>query len=154
VHPRRTLRCRGREHDAPQQVGADERELLRDEAADREAEQIHPLEAHRLDTGDRIVGHRFDGVRRRAGRGGDADVVERNYASIRSERVHQGGIPVVEVPAEVLQQYERDITLTDVAVRVLDPILGRDSLHRGIGVRAWRVSRRLLACACHDAPPS
>ena len=140
VHPRRTLRCRGREHDASQQVGADERDLLRDEAAEREAEQIDPLKAHRLDEGDGVVGHRFDGARRPAGRGADADVVERDHASIRGERVDERGIPVVEVAAEVLQQDERHFALTEVAVRVLDRVVRRDPLDRRVGVTHCGVS--------------
>ena len=95
---------------------------------------------HRLDEGDRVVGHRLDRVRRRAGRGADADVVERDHASIRGERVDERGIPVVEVAAEVLQQDERHLAFTEVAVRVLDRVVGRDSLRRGVGVA------RLAAC--------
>jgi len=52
------------------------------------------------------VGHCFDRVRGPAGRSADADVVE---------RVDKGRIPVVEVPAEVLQQDERDMTSTEFA---------------------------------------
>ena len=54
--------------------------------------------------------------------------------SIRGEGVDEGGVPVVEVAAEVLQQDERHITGAEVAVRVLDRILGSDSFDRGIGV--------------------
>ena len=43
-----------------------------------------------------------------------------DHASLRGERVDEGGIPVVEVAAEVLQQDERHIAGADVAVRVLD----------------------------------
>ena len=60
VHARRTLRRGGREHDAPQQVGPDERDFLCDEAADREAEQIDTLQPERLDEGDCAVRHRLD----------------------------------------------------------------------------------------------
>ncbi len=134
MHPGCTLWCRRGEHDAPEQIRPDERDLLCDEAADREAEQIDSLKIHRLEKIDGSVGHRLDGVRRPAGRGADADVVERDHASIRGEGVDQSGVPVVEVPAEVLQQDERDITVTDVAVRILDPILGRDLLRHGVCV--------------------
>ena len=130
MHPGRTLRCRGREHDASEQVGADERDLLRNEAADREAEQVDLLELHRLDEGDRVVGHRLDRVRRRACRGADAGVVERDHAPFRGERVDQGRVPVVEVAAEVLQQDEGHLPVTEVAVGVFDPVVGGDSLGR------------------------
>src|SRR5262249_10801584 len=118
-----------------------------------EAEQIDPLKVHCLEEGDCVVSHGFNGVRRRAGRAGDADVVEGDHASIRSQRVHEGGIPVVKVAAEVLQQDERHVAATEVAVRVLDPILGRDSMSRGVGVPGWRISRRLFVCGWHENAP-
>jgi hypothetical protein len=62
------------------------------------------------------VGHRFDGVRGPAACAPDADVVERDHASIGGERVDEGGIPVVEIPAEVLQQDERDVAFAKVPV--------------------------------------
>ena len=40
----------------------------------------------------------------------------------------EGRVPVVEIPPEVLQQDERDLALTEVAVRVLDSVVGRDPL--------------------------
>jgi hypothetical protein len=89
------------------------------------------------------VGHGFDGVRRRAGRGPDADVVERDHPSIRREGVDESGVPVVEVAAEVLQQHERHITVAELAVGVLDRVVGRDSLGRRVGVPNWRF------CNCH-----
>ena len=135
MHPRRTLRCRRREHDAPQQVGTDERDLLRDEAAEREAEQIDPLKVHCLEEGDGAVGHGFDRVRRPTGRGADADVVERDHASIRGERFDESRVPVVEVATEVLQQDQRHIALTEVAVGVLDPVARRDPLIDSLCVR-------------------
>jgi len=48
VHPGRALRCGRGEHDAAQYVGADERDLLGDEAADGKAEQVDALEVHRF----------------------------------------------------------------------------------------------------------
>jgi hypothetical protein len=80
------------------------------------------------------VGHSFDRVRGPAGCGADADVVERDDASVRGERVDEGGVPVVEVAAEVLQQDEWDVAGTEVAVGVLDRVVGRDSLRRRVGV--------------------
>jgi hypothetical protein len=90
------------------------------------------------------VRHRLDGVRRRAGRGADADVVERNDPPLRSQRVHERWIPVVEVPAEVLEHDERYITTAKVAVRILDPVLGSDSLRRRVGVAGQWVAGRVV----------
>jgi hypothetical protein len=128
------MRRGGREDDAPWQVGANQGDLLRDEAAEGEAEQIHPFDAYGVNEGDRIVGHRFDGVRRGTGGGSDADVVKRNDASSLCQCVDQGGISVVEVSPEVLEQDEGDLALAEVAVRVLDSVVGGDSLARRVGV--------------------
>ena len=84
------------------------------------------LPIHRFDEGDGAVGHGFDRVRGGAGGRADADVVEGDHASIRSERVDESGVPVVEVAAEVLQQDERHVALTEVEVGVLDRVVGRD----------------------------
>ena len=92
-----------------------------------------------------IEGHRPHGVRRAAGRGADPDVVEGDHTSMCGERVDERGVPVVEVAAEVLQQDERNLSATDVAGRVLDPILGRDPLRQRVRVGARRFSR---ACSC------
>jgi hypothetical protein len=111
---------------------------LRDEAADRESEQIDSLKIHRLEKGDGAVGHRFDRVRRGAGGRADADVVERDHTSVRSERVDESGVPVVEVAAEVLQQDEGHIAFTEVAIGIFDLVARRDPLSRSVGVDGWR----------------
>jgi len=80
------------------------------------------------------VGHRFDRVRRGAARGGDADVVEGDHASIRGERIDERRIPVVEIAAEVLQQDERHPAYTEVAIGVVDRVAGSDSSARSVGV--------------------
>jgi hypothetical protein len=87
VHPVGALRSRRREHDAAEQVGADECDLLCDEAPDREPEQIHLLEAHCCDERNRVVSHRLDRVRCHAGRAADAAVVERDDAPSGGEVV-------------------------------------------------------------------
>jgi hypothetical protein len=114
---------------------------LGDEAADGKAKQIDTRKVHRLDEGDGVVSHGFDRARRPAGGGADADVVEGDHASIGGELIDQRGIPVVEVAAEVLQQDDRHITLTQVAVGVLDPVPGRNSLDRSLRVSNVRRCR-------------
>ena len=68
--------------------------------------------------------------------------------------VDQGRIPVVEVPAEVLQQNQRDRALTLLAVGVVDPIRSLDRLVRNTRVRrhqnhlaAWMPCSWLIACS-------
>jgi hypothetical protein len=101
---------------------------LRDEAANREAEQIDLLKVQCFEERNRVVGHRLNRVRRPARRSGDADVVERDHPSIRRECVDERGIPVVEVAAEVLEQDELHIALTDVAVGIFDSVFRCHSL--------------------------
>jgi hypothetical protein len=150
MHSRRALRCRRREHDAPKDIGANECDLLRDEAADREAEEIYPPEAHRVDKGDRTTGHRLNGVRSRFAGGTEADVVKQHDTLIRGQRVDERGIPVIEVPTEVLQQDVGDVTVTETAIRALDPILRLDSLGPGLCVACRRVGRHCLVRAGHS----
>jgi hypothetical protein len=66
------------------------------------SEQIHPLQFHCLEESDGVAGHRLDGVRRLAGGGADACVVEGDHAAIRGQRIDERGVPVVEIAAEVL----------------------------------------------------
>src|SRR5262245_54537074 len=101
-----------------------------------------------------MVSHRFDGARRRAGRSRYTDVVERDHAPLRGELVDEGGIPVVEVAAEVLQQNEWYIAVTEVAVGVLDPVFGRDAPGRGVDVADGRFDPRLVVRGCHRTLPS
>jgi hypothetical protein len=68
------------------------------------------------------VGHPRDRVRGRAGRAADANVVERDDAAPGGEIVDQRRIPVVEIAAEVLQQDERNVAGSELAVGVIDPL--------------------------------
>jgi hypothetical protein len=106
----------------------------RDEAADREAEQVDPLKVHRLDEGDRIVGHCFDRAGRRAGRCRHPGVIERDDPSSRGERVDKRRVPVVEAAAEVLQQDERHVALAEIAVCVVDSVSRRAPLSGSLDV--------------------
>ena len=145
MHPGRALRRRGREHDAPQEIGADERDLLRDEAADRETEQIHPLELECLEEGDGIVAHRLDRVGRPAGGRADAGVVEGDHTAISRERIDERGVPIVEIAAEVLQENKRCLARSQIAVGVLDRVVGRDAPRRKVDIGERRFDRHRTA---------
>ncbi len=127
--------------------GGSARSLARRSCRSR-TEQVDSLQAHRLDEGDRLLGHLFDGVRSRAGRRADTVVVEGNHPSIRSERVDEGRIPVVEVPSEVLQQDERTSPSPGRGTRTRslsrgDPSYRRLGVHRSISVRVERCAGSL-----------
>ena len=86
----------GREDQPAHEVRPDQRELLGDEAADRETKDV-----------------------------------EGDDASRRGEVVHQRGVPVVEVPAEVLKQDERHLApLAGIAVGEVDAARRADQLVR------------------------
>jgi hypothetical protein len=59
-------------------------------------------------------------ARRRARRSAHPGVVERHDSPVARQRVDQLGIPVVEVPAEVLVEHERRGPFADLAIRVVD----------------------------------
>jgi hypothetical protein len=134
--PGRTCEARpwggGGEDEASDQGRPPQYDLLGDEAADGEPEQICLAELEGADKGDRIPGHLIDRVRRRAGQVTDAGVVEGDGPVGLGERVDQCGIPVVQVVAEVLEQDERDgsVVSTGVPVRVADAVR---CLHGAIG---------------------
>jgi hypothetical protein len=64
--------------------------------------------------------------------GADSGVVDGDDAPGQGQRVDQRGIPVVEVPAEVLEQDQRHATLATagVAVRIVDAVGRADQLVR------------------------
>ena len=84
---------------------------LGDHAAHGEAEQVDLGQAQRPDEGDRVGRHRLDGLRRRAGGGTDAPVVERDDPVFRGEAVDDPGVPVVEDRGQVSHQDQRDAGL-------------------------------------------
>ena len=160
MHVGRTAGSGGGENDAPRKVGSDERNLLRDEAADREAEKVDALEVQGVDECDGVMSHRLDVVRRAAGRRGDTNVVEGDDATAGRQVVDEGRVPVVEVAPEVLQQHEGDVAFADIAVGVVDLVAGGDVLVRGVDVSGARVSGRFrrrrrsrhLGCHRRDFP--
>ena len=70
-------------------------------------EQVDSVESERVDEREHLPRHRGDRAARLTGRGADARVVDQDDLAVGGERVDQGGVPVVEVAAEVLQQDER-----------------------------------------------
>ena len=107
VHARRPLRAGRRQDETPDERRPHEGDLLGDEPADREAEQIDSVEAERVDERDHPPRRLRDGAARLPGRGPDARVVDQDDLALGGERVGQRRIPVVQVAAEVLQQHER-----------------------------------------------
>jgi len=124
-----------REHDAAQQVGANEREsLARRTAASESRADLTSWKfiASRKAMASR--GHRLDRSRRPTGRGADAERCRtRPRADPQRARRRAPG-PVVEVTAEVLQQDERHITFPELAVRVVDSRSRRHPPSRRLGV--------------------
>ena len=86
-----------------------------------------------------MVRHLLHRIRCAPCRGSDPDVVERHDATRRSQFVDQRRVPIVEVPAEVLEQEEWDSALTHLAIGVLDAVRGPDDLVRNVRI-----------CRCHS----
>ena len=135
MHAGGALRRGGRQ-DQPAHGGRPgQRDLLGDEAADGEPEQVNLAEIHGLDEGDGVVCHLLHGARGGTGGAPDSGIVEGDDAAAGGQRVDQGRIPVVEIPAEVHEQDQRHAAATGVAVGVVDSVLGPDQLVRKLRVR-------------------
>jgi hypothetical protein len=88
-------------------AGADQRHLLRHEAADREPKQIDLRQVERTDERDhrpRRVGNRRAEL---AARRTDTRIVDEDHTALARQCVGERRIPVVEVAAEVLEHDQR-----------------------------------------------
>jgi hypothetical protein len=132
VHAGGALRGRGGQHQPADDGRPGQRDLLRDEAADGEPQQVNLAEVHCGEERDGVAGHLLDGARRCAAGAADSGVVDGDDPPGQGQRVDQRGIPVVEVPAEVLEQDQRHATLATagVAVRIVDAVGRADQLVR------------------------
>src|SRR5216683_3669151 len=125
------------EHQAPHQIGGLQRDLLGDEAADREAEHINFLQSQRLDECDGVGAHFLERGRHLARAAGYARVVEQDYFSILGQAVDHGRVPMVHGTGEVLVENQRHTA--DRAVE-FGPILRIDTVEE-----QFRVEVRSLA---------
>ena len=122
---------------APDERGTHQRDLLRDEAADREPQQIDLVEFEGVDERDHPPGRRRDRGERVAGRRANTGVVDEDHLALGGQGIGQGGIPVVEVAAEVLKHQQwrpgriPEAPVGEVDARRLDEL----SLGRGVGDR-------------------
>ena len=83
------------------------RDHLRDEAAEREAEEIDLIEPQRADEGDGVPRHRGNGRGRRPLRSADAAVVEGDHPVVGGDAVDDPRIPVVQDRTQVVQEDHR-----------------------------------------------
>jgi hypothetical protein len=102
MHPGPALRRRGRQDNSPYQVRPDESDLLGNEAADREPEDIDASDVQPCNEGKRIASHLLDRARSCSSCGTHTHVVERNDAPLPRQRVDEWRVPVLQVPAKVL----------------------------------------------------
>ena len=99
-------RCAG-EHEPSNPQRAQQDELLSDMAAEREPEEVDPLQAECIDEGDRIAGHLGDVLRNDACRAAHPAVVDEDDLAVARQAIDEERVPAVEVAAEVLQHHER-----------------------------------------------
>ena len=157
MHAGCALRRRGGQHNPPGDRWPDQRDLLGDEAADGEPEQVHLAQLQGGDECDRFPRHLFHGARCRPRRAADARVIEGDDPPACCQRVNQRGIPAVEVAAEVLEQDQRQGAAglaTGVAVGVVDAIGCADGLVRQAGVGAVLGSRGHVSTFLAGPPAS
>jgi hypothetical protein len=88
-----------------------QRDLLGDEAAQGEADDVDLHEAEGVEQGHGVPGHLGDRPRGRAAGCADAGVVEGHDMAAGGQRVDQRGVPIVEVAAEVLEQDQRHVAV-------------------------------------------
>ncbi len=113
------------QHQAPDQIGCLQRDLLGDEAADREAEQINSRQSQRLYEGDGVGAHFLERGRHLARAAGYARVVEQDHFSTLGQAVGHGRVPMVHGAGEVLVENQRH---TADRVVELGPILRIDAV--------------------------
>jgi hypothetical protein len=142
VQAGRALQRGGRQDQSTHDGWPPQRNLLRDEAADGESQQIDLTEVHGGEERDGVACHLLHRVRRCPGGATDPGVVEGDDPPGRGQRVDQRGIPVVEVAAEVLEQDQRHVILAaaGVAVRIVDAVGCADQLVRKSRVGSHDIS--------------
>ena len=152
MHVGRAPGRRRGQHQPPDDGRSHQRDLLRDETSDGKAEQVCLIELHRSQEGDGIAGHLLDSVRGAAGGTADPGVVERHDAPCQSQRVNQRWVPVVEVPAEVLEQYQRHRALpaATVAVHVIDAVGRTDQFVRQFRYAVPMAAHPVLPDVCAE----
>jgi hypothetical protein len=98
-----------------------EDDLLRDEAPQRKAEQIDPVQPERVDERDDMLRHARDGFSRLSARARNTCIVEKNDRAIFRETIGHQRIPIVEPAAEMLQKHDWNTSgSTEPSVRVAD----------------------------------
>jgi hypothetical protein len=116
------------------QVRAQQDGFLGDEPAEGEPEQVDFGEAQGVDEGENVAGQSLDAVRDGAGRAADSAVVGEDDFAPGRDVVDEGRVPVVEVAAEVLEEYDGNRALAaETAVGVGGSVRGVDGA-RGGGV--------------------
>src|SRR6266478_4516568 len=84
-----------------------EGDLLRDHAAEGEAEKVDLLQSQSIDEGLCILRHACEGGGYFTGRAGDACIVEDNDFALFGQAIEDGRIPIVEISVEVVVQDKR-----------------------------------------------
>jgi hypothetical protein len=93
----------------------------------------------------------IENPRMSAWRAAHAGVIEGHDPPARHQCVDQRRVPAVEIPAEVLQQNQRHLTVAGLAVGVLDAVRSADELVRERCVRRGHrrsTSHRSVALPC------
>jgi hypothetical protein len=140
VHLPTALRARSGEDHPTDEVRPLQCDLLGDESADGEAEQVDLGEPQRIDEGQRVAPELLERRRRGACRQAHPARVEQDDLALVRDVVDQGGVPVVEVAAEVLEEHDGHRAVLSV------PAVG---VRRAVGGVDGEVGCRVLG---HEVP--
>jgi hypothetical protein len=128
----------GGQHKPAYRVRPDESDLLGNEAADREPQEVNERKVQRVEKVDSVARHLLDLVRCYSGRDPDTDVVERDDAPLGAHSVDEWRVPIIEVAPEVLQQHQRHRAGADFTVGVVDAVVGMgDLIGSGVIAALW-----------------
>ncbi len=146
MHPRRTFWTGCRQYQPPDEGRPAQRNLLGDEPADREPEEIDLVQAEIGNARNHVARGVRDTGTELAARGPDARVVDQDDLALGRERIGQRRIPVVQIAAEVLEHHQRQLS------RAPEPAVGKlhvDELRLSSVVR----DRRAGGLQLHERAP-
>src|ERR1700738_864159 len=132
-HSLSTTRARTHEDQLADEIGRQQRDFLRDHAADREAKHIHLVQTKCSDEGDRVGAHLLERGRDLAGAARDTGVVEQDHLAVASQAVCHRRVPVIHGAQVVHVEDERRAAgLAESAIGEADAVSVDELCRRGL----------------------
>ena len=86
-------------------------ELLGDEASGRKPKQVNRLDSKCLHKISHVASHCGNTAVRRSGRPAHSSVVEKDHVVMLCDRIHDCGVPVIQISTKMLQEQKWRITV-------------------------------------------